>query len=171
MLERQRSFCHTQMPSNKNKALGLNRRACLQRQKSRILLLKRQMTCQSLLNTSQPCDTNNNNNNNDDDAEDDELLHASRVSRLLLKHTKFGFIKSFASLSINNPDETIRVAGESDQLVQKFPTPGDLLQEPEISSKIINKEAFEIGLLLGSGGFGTVYLGVYNEQKVYIIFV
>ncbi|KAL4236824.1 hypothetical protein ACF0H5_005211 [Mactra antiquata] len=160
MLEKQRSVGQL-LPSKKIKVP--NRRLCLQRQKSR-QLFKRQHTFQNLSNTPEPYDVNN----NTETVDDPEFQHTSKVHRLLLKHTKFGFIKSFANLSINDPDETRRTISESDQVIQKFPSPDDILQEPEISAKIINKESFHIGQLLGSGGFGAVYLGIYKDQKVAI---
>lgn len=89
----------------------------------------------------------------------------AKVTRLLLKHTKFGFIKSFENLSLN---QNQRTPSESDELVEKFQMPDNILFDEKITSKFIEKDEFELGEVLGAGGFGSVYKGTFRRQTVAI---
>lgn len=156
MLERQHSVGHSS-PKHAPNRNHLLRHSCLQRQNSRRLIQK-QSSSVCLFSNKKTADNLNNNG---------EKVIGAKLRRLLLKHTKFGFIDSFQNLTLTRERETDnRVGGESDQLVKNYPMPENLVYDSYISSKIINKEDFELGRVLGAGGFGSVYLGNFKRQTV-----
>jgi hypothetical protein len=158
MLERHNSIGQISPKHTYNKN-HLNRHSCLQRQKSRHLF-KKQRTSVCLFSCKEVEDKVNNNG---------EKVISAKLSRMLLKHTKFGFIESFQNLTIKQVCDTeCRIGGESDQLVQNYSMPDNLVFDSEITAKIINKEEFELGRVLGAGGFGSVYLGNFKRQTVNI---
>ncbi|XP_045157467.1 serine/threonine-protein kinase mos-like [Mercenaria mercenaria] len=158
MLERQHSIGQTSPKHTPNRN-HINRHSCLQRQKSRRLFQKQRTSV--CLFSSKPADDTLNNNG--------EKVVSAKLRRMLLKHTKFGFIESFQNLTVKQVCDTdCRVKGESDQLVQNYPMPDNLVFDSQISAKIINKEEFELGRVLGAGGFGSVYLGSFKRQTVAI---
>ena len=158
MLERHNSIGQLSPKHTYNKN-HLNRHSCLQRQKSR-LLFKKQKTSVCLYSNKQTEDKVNNNG---------ETIINAKLQRMLFKHTKLGFIESFQNLTIKQVCESeCRVGGDSDQLVQNYSMPDNLVYDSEIAAKIINKEEFELGRVLGAGGFGSVYLGSFKRQTVRI---
>lgn len=152
MLERQSSKARLlrRQPSLSN----INKHSCVQREKlNRVLVRQRTSVC--LGAGSSLKDVNNNSNCG--------VKLSCKISRLLLKHTKLGFIESFENLSLNNCSRTL---SESDELVENYPMPANIFCDEEITSRLIEKDAFELGEVLGSGGFGSVYMGTFQQQAV-----
>ena len=151
MLERQSTTSNMlqRQPSLRN----VNKHRCLQRVKSRRLLVRQRTSA---------CLISNNNSNSREPTTPAEVL-SSKVTRLLLKHTKFGFIESFQNLILRKRDG---LPSESDELVEKYQMPDNIFYDEKIASKFIEKSEFELGEVLGSGGFGSVFFGTFKRDVV-----
>ena len=155
-------------PSNRNSLqkqshnLGHVKPPVLQRQKTRSSLLRRQSSS-SLL--TKHIALKNNPQLND------------KVKQLLQRHTRFGFILNFlnnkqrlASVTESNDNSVCEelnnnnyLPANSEEADQEL---AELLQNEEIAAKIIDKNEFSLGRVLGAGGFGSVYLGTFKGETV-----
>ena len=159
MLERHNSGGN--LLQRQNSVNRFSKHSLLQRQKSRSAILK-QKTCLNLYNQSK---TPSNASNAPCKAlfKEENSNHV-RLKHLLLKHSKIGFIENFSSLSLS---PIIRKISASDELVGT-PFQDNIEFNDEIAAKIIEKDDFELGRVLGSGGFGSVYEGIFRNEKAAI---
>ena len=159
MLERQQSSRNLLQKHNHN--IGHVKPASLQRQKNRSLLLRRQSS--SLLTKHLTLKLEPQVNN--------------RVKQLVRQNTRFGLIlnylnnnKRLASVTDNNDNSVCEELDNNNYLPsnteETYQDLTELLQNEEIAAKIINKDEFSLGRVLGAGGFGSVYLGTFKGETV-----
>lgn len=160
MLERQQSSRNLLQKNFHN--LGHVKPHSLQRQKTRASLHRKPSTTSLLTNHI---------------AVKNNPHLGNKVRQLIRKNTKFGFILNFlnnnqrlASITDNHSGSGCEELNNNNYLPNNSeeadPEIAELLADEDIAAKIINKDEFSLGRVLGAGGFGSVYLGTFRNETV-----